>query len=220
MYDRRHGHLFRHCEADRWMISRRDPSPPSVRKPGMNGCESIRKVVWWQRFVALRSRSTGWSSTSACRRKTCHPGGCPQKRADGSCDTGKHWRRANGGGRLLQIAGSHAPYGDWKTMTFIAALRHDRVDTPWLLAGPRSATSPPVGTAMYAVCSILKAQINDCTREAAPLFAAVISTKSEPTCAGCRGSTGVAVKVGCRRLRRPGGARSGKPIAWAGTYRP
>lgn len=31
---------------------------------------------------------------------------------------------------------AHAPYGHWKTMTFIAALRHDRVDAPWVLNGP------------------------------------------------------------------------------------
>jgi len=29
-----------------------------------------------------------------------------------------------------------APYGRWKTMTFLAALRHDRIDAPWLLDGP------------------------------------------------------------------------------------
>jgi transposase len=29
-----------------------------------------------------------------------------------------------------------APYGHWNTMTFIAALRHDRIDAPWLLNGP------------------------------------------------------------------------------------
>jgi transposase len=29
-----------------------------------------------------------------------------------------------------------APYGHWQTMTFLAALRHDRVDAPWLLKGP------------------------------------------------------------------------------------
>ncbi|TIO41656.1 MAG: IS630 family transposase [Mesorhizobium sp.] len=31
---------------------------------------------------------------------------------------------------------AHAPYGHWKTMTFIAALRHDRVEAPWVLNGP------------------------------------------------------------------------------------
>ncbi len=29
-----------------------------------------------------------------------------------------------------------APFGHWNTMTFLAALRHDRVDAPWLLNGP------------------------------------------------------------------------------------
>lgn len=28
------------------------------------------------------------------------------------------------------------PHGHWKTMTFVAALRHDRIDAPWLLDGP------------------------------------------------------------------------------------
>jgi putative transposase len=28
------------------------------------------------------------------------------------------------------------PHGRWKTMTFLAALRHDRIDAPWLLPGP------------------------------------------------------------------------------------
>jgi transposase len=28
------------------------------------------------------------------------------------------------------------PHGHWKTMTFLGALRHDRVDAPWLIDGP------------------------------------------------------------------------------------
>jgi transposase len=36
------------------------------------------------------------------------------------------------GARLL----SKVPYGHWNTMTFVAALRHDRIDAPWLLDGP------------------------------------------------------------------------------------
>ena len=28
------------------------------------------------------------------------------------------------------------PYGHWKTMTFLAALRHDRIDAPWVIDGP------------------------------------------------------------------------------------
>lgn len=29
-----------------------------------------------------------------------------------------------------------APFGHWKTQTFIAALRHDRIDAPWVIDGP------------------------------------------------------------------------------------
>ena len=29
-----------------------------------------------------------------------------------------------------------APFGHWNTMTFLAALRHDRVEAPWLLDRP------------------------------------------------------------------------------------
>ena len=28
------------------------------------------------------------------------------------------------------------PHGRWKTSTFLAALRHDRIEAPWLLEGP------------------------------------------------------------------------------------
>ena len=28
------------------------------------------------------------------------------------------------------------PYGHWNTMTLVAALRHDRIEAPWLLDGP------------------------------------------------------------------------------------
>ena len=33
------------------------------------------------------------------------------------------------------------PHGHWKTMTFLAALRHDRVDAPWLIDGPINGDS-------------------------------------------------------------------------------
>jgi transposase len=32
-----------------------------------------------------------------------------------------------------------APFGHWNTMTFLAALRHNRVEAPWLLDGPINA---------------------------------------------------------------------------------
>jgi transposase len=36
------------------------------------------------------------------------------------------------GARLI----GRAPAGKWRTMTFLAALRHDRVDAPWVVDGP------------------------------------------------------------------------------------
>jgi transposase len=33
------------------------------------------------------------------------------------------------------------PHGHWKTMTFLAALRHDRIEAPWLLDGPINGES-------------------------------------------------------------------------------
>ena len=36
-------------------------------------------------------------------------------------------------GRRLR---AYAPFGHWKTLTFIAALRHDRIDAPFVFDGP------------------------------------------------------------------------------------
>ena len=36
------------------------------------------------------------------------------------------------GARLI----AHAPAGRWRTLTFLAALRHDRIDAPWVINGP------------------------------------------------------------------------------------
>jgi transposase len=33
------------------------------------------------------------------------------------------------------------PHGRWKTMTFLAALRHDRIDAPWFIEGPINGES-------------------------------------------------------------------------------
>lgn len=34
-----------------------------------------------------------------------------------------------------------APHGHWQTLTFLAALRHDRIDAPWVLEGPINGQS-------------------------------------------------------------------------------
>ena len=41
-----------------------------------------------------------------------------------------------GWGARNQRLVAHAPHAHWKTMTFIAALRHDRIDAPWVMDGP------------------------------------------------------------------------------------
>ena len=41
-------------------------------------------------------------------------------------------------GRRLK---AKVPHRRWKTMTFLAALRHDRIDAPWLLDGPIDGAS-------------------------------------------------------------------------------
>ncbi|CAN1522956.1 COG3335 Transposase and inactivated derivatives [Caulobacteraceae bacterium] len=51
------------------------------------------------------------------------------------------WVKANmaplrGWGPKGQRLKAAAPFGHWKTMTVIAALRHDRIDAPWVIDGP------------------------------------------------------------------------------------
>jgi len=41
-----------------------------------------------------------------------------------------------GWGPKSQRLKGYAPHGHWKTLTFIAALRHDRIDAPWVIDGP------------------------------------------------------------------------------------
>lgn len=43
----------------------------------------------------------------------------------------KTTRWAQPGQRLLD----HAPFGQWRTQTFVAALRHDWLDAPWVIDG-------------------------------------------------------------------------------------
>lgn len=41
-----------------------------------------------------------------------------------------------GWGPRGQRLGAKVPHGHWKTLTFIAALRHDRIDAPFVIDGP------------------------------------------------------------------------------------
>jgi transposase len=40
-----------------------------------------------------------------------------------------------------QRLNAKVPHGRWKTMTFLAALRHDRLEAPWLIDGPINGDS-------------------------------------------------------------------------------
>ncbi len=44
-----------------------------------------------------------------------------------------------------------APYGHWHTMTFLAALRHDRIDAPCVLDGPINGESFAVDVEQFLV---------------------------------------------------------------------
>jgi hypothetical protein len=44
-----------------------------------------------------------------------------------------------GWGLRGQRLDARVPHGHWKTLTFIAALRHDRIDAPFVIDGPINA---------------------------------------------------------------------------------
>ena len=44
--------------------------------------------------------------------------------------------RTHGWGRRGERVRGSAPFGHWRTMTFLAALRSDRIDAPYVLDGP------------------------------------------------------------------------------------
>jgi len=56
------------------------------------------------------------------------------------------WAKTNmgplrGWSRRGQRLRGQVPYGHWKTMTFLAALRHNRIDAPWVFDGPINGAS-------------------------------------------------------------------------------
>jgi len=56
------------------------------------------------------------------------------------------WTKTNmaplrGWSPLGQRLPAKVPHGRWTTMTFLAALRHDRVEAPWLIDGPINGES-------------------------------------------------------------------------------
>ena len=54
---------------------------------------------------------------------------------------------------------AHVPHGHWQTMTFLAALRHNRVDAPWLLDGPINGESFQLYVEKVLVPTLLKGDV-------------------------------------------------------------
>jgi hypothetical protein len=74
------------------------------------------------------------------------------------------WGRAGNVSRRLRLSAI------WKTMTFIAALRHDRISAPWVIDGPingelftfcvEQALAPRLGTAMVVADGVPRSEIS------------------------------------------------------------
>jgi hypothetical protein len=45
------------------------------------------------------------------------------------------------GAHVVTCEGAKAPHGRWRTQTFLAALRHDRIDAPCVFDGPAAIRS-------------------------------------------------------------------------------
>jgi transposase len=72
------------------------------------------------------------------RRWQAHQGKVDPKRLVFLDET---WVKTNmapryGWGPRGQRLEAHVPHGHWKTLTFVAALRHDRIAAPWVIDGP------------------------------------------------------------------------------------
>jgi transposase len=54
---------------------------------------------------------------------------------------------------------SHAPFGKWRTLTFLAALRHDRLDATCVLDGPISGESVTAYVTQFLVQTLISGGI-------------------------------------------------------------
>mgnify|MGYP000462589816 CR=1 FL=1 len=65
----------------------------------------------------------------------------------------------------------HAPFGHWRTQTFIGALRHDRLDAPWVISGAMNSE-------MFAL--YVKAQLAPTLRQGAIAILDNLSSHKSP----------------------------------------
>ena len=54
---------------------------------------------------------------------------------------------------------ARVPHGHWKTLTFIAALRHDRIDAPWVIDGPINGDTFAVYVRQVLVPTLAKGDV-------------------------------------------------------------
>jgi len=93
---------------------------------------SFKKKAWWLANAIVLMWRAGERGGSSIRITSILPAWCSSTRP-GPRPT---WRRcvasAPRGMRLV----TKVPHGHWTTTTFLAALRHNRIEAPWLLEGP------------------------------------------------------------------------------------
>jgi transposase len=80
------------------------------------------------------------------------------------------------------------PHGRWKTMTFLAALRHDRIDAPWFIEGPIDGESFRTYVAKVLLPTLRPGDIvvldNLAATEAKPCVSS--SAPPAPSCSSCQ----------------------------------
>lgn len=85
--------------------------------------------------------------------------------------------RAPRGQRLLD----HAPFGHWRTQTFVAALRHDRLDAPWVIDGAMNA-------GMFTLC--VETQLVPTVRQGDVVILDNLSSHNPPSAAAALRAVG------------------------------
>ena len=75
----------------------------------------------------------------------------------------------------------HAPFGHWRTQTFVAALRHDRLDAPWVIDGAMNSE-------MFAL--YIETQLGPTLREGDVVILDNLSSHKAPAAAKILHATG------------------------------
>ncbi len=104
------------------------------------------------------------------------------------------------------------PHGRWKTMTFLAALRHDRIDAPWLLDGPINGEKfrlyvekvlvPALGPRDIVVMDNLGSHKGQVVRQAIRSTGAKLFARPQPDRAGLRQAQALVAQSRRTKLRR------------------